>query len=190
MWFEKLLYVTALSVFLTSCSTPIEKNQIETDTDSLASKKPVADLSHIDVEIAINDTVLKYGEKIVLDIRLINHGQETQKLLFDKPALSTGGPRGISVSVTDKRTNKSVLKYQNKELLLSSKLYDEDALKDNYYTLKTKESIHRKYELTDIVIYDNKDNLLPKGIYNVQAFYQDLRKPELILSNILTLSIK
>ena len=187
MLFRKLLYMASLLIVLTSCSTPIEKNEVDSHTSSL--NKVSESLKNVDIKISSGKTLLNYGDKIVLDITLTNNDKEAQKLLFDKP-VSTAGPWGVSAIVTDKKTNKSVLKYGNKELL-SSQIYTEDQLKEGYYTLQPEQSISKKYELHDIVVFNNEDNLLPRGTYDIQInYYRYGKQSDFISSNIIKLSIK
>jgi len=124
----------------------------------------------VDLKISLKDSVLNYGNNILLNIKLTNNGDEEQKLLFDKPMISTGGPWATTGNVIDVKTKKSVLKYENKAIL-SSQIYSEDQLKDKYYYLKPGQTINGQYNLADIVVFNSSDNFLLKGIYDVQLFY-------------------
>ena len=106
---------------------------------------------------------------IKLNIKLTNDSSLNQQILFDKPNISTGGPWGISASVTNEN-GKSILKYSNKAVL-SSQIYTADQLSKYYYTLSPLQSISRQYELSDIVIFN--DEPVEKGTYTIQLFYYD-----------------
>lgn len=175
----KLIWVL---LFMVSCNPKTEKNKI-VNSDTLLAKKMVEKNSKVDMRISLKDTVLNYGDKILLDISLTNNSSEVQKLLFDKPAISTDGPWATSGFVTDIKTKLSVLKYCNKAVL-SSNIYAEHELKDKYYFLKLGQTISGQYELTDIVVFNNSENLLPKGTYEVQLYY------DFNPSNVLTIKIK
>lgn len=136
----------------------------------------------VELKIILSETTLKFGEKIFLNITLTNTGSTNQRLLFDKPVSTTGGPWATSATIIDNKTNKSVLKYQNKAVL-SSQIYTADQLKDNYYNLIPNQSISGKYELSNIVVFNTSDNKLPKGNYTIQLFYYNS------ISNSLTLTI-
>jgi hypothetical protein len=114
---------------------------------------------------------------------LTNNSNEEQKLLFDKPRVSTGGPWATTGKVTDTNKKLSVVEYENKAML-SSKVYTEEELKDNYYYLKPRQTLNRQYELTDIVVLNSPNKKLPKGNYEIQLFYYNN------ISNILSIKIK
>lgn len=171
-----------LIISLASCSIVTQKEEI-VNSDSASAKQIFDSFSKVDLKINLKDTVLTYGDKILLNISLTNNGNEEQKLLFDKPSVSTGGPWATTGNITDIETKKSVLKYQNKAIL-SSQVYTEEQLKDKYYNLKPGQTINRRYELADIVVFNSSDNLLPKGKYEVQLFYH------LNPSNVVTIIIQ
>jgi hypothetical protein len=167
---------------LTSCSTATQKSDIvNSDTESI--KQAFESSTKVDFKISLNDTVLNYGDIILLNISLTNNSNEVQKLLFDKPRVSTGGPWMTTGKVTDIKTKRSMLEYENKAML-GSQIYSEEELKDKYYYLKPGQTLNGKYELTDIVVFNSMDNLLPKGTYEVQLFYY------LNPSNIVTIKIQ
>jgi hypothetical protein len=171
-----------LIISLTSCSTTTKKSKIIKSNTSTVNQT-IENLPKVDMKISLIDTNLKYGDNILIEISLTNNCKEEQKLLFDKPKVSTGGPWATSGNVIDIKTKLSVLKYENKAML-SSQLYTEDQLKDNYYYLKPGQTIKGQYELTDIVVFNSSDNLLPKGTYELQLFYYS--NP----SNVVTIKIQ
>lgn len=163
------IFLTSLIICLTSYSTTTKEK--DTGAHSSITTKQTADrFPKVDVVISLTDTVLNFGDNIFLNINLINKGNEAQKLLFDKPTISTGGFWAATGKVTDAKTRKSALKYENKAML-SSQLHTEDQLKDKYYYLEPGQTIQGQYELSDIVVFNSSDNLLPKGTYEVQLFY-------------------
>lgn len=171
-----------LIISLASCSTATQKNKI-VNSDTSSAKQTIENYPKVDFKISLNDAILNYGDKILLNISLTNNSNEEQKLLFDKPVTSTGGPWATTGIVTDVNKKISVLKYNNKGIL-SSNAYMDDELKDKYYYLKPGQVINRKYELTDIVVFNTAENTLPKGTYEVQLFYHS--NP----SNVLTIKIQ
>jgi len=90
----------------------------------------------VDVKISLIDTVLKYGDNILLNISLTNNGNKVQKLLFDKPVISTSWPWEITGDVIDIKTKSSVVELKNKALLRSH-IYTEDELKDAFLLFKS-----------------------------------------------------
>lgn len=140
------------------------------------------------LEFSVKDTIISFGDLVELNISLTNKGHGTQKILFDKPRVSTGGPWAISASVTDRKTHRSVLKYENKAIL-SSQVYTQEQLKSQYYFLKPGQSVHGKYTLDDIVVFE--DNWLPKGTYDIQLLHTRGEKAaDLVLSNVVTLTVQ
>ncbi len=176
-----IFYITTVFYFLTSCvsaSRPEDESKL-VDTLSVQSKQNVS--PKVEVKIALIDTIIKSGDRITLTIKLTNTGSINQKLLFDKPVISTGGPWATSATVIDAKTKKSVLKYPNK-VVLSSQIYPEDQLKDNYYNLIPGQSIEKEYELTDIVVFNSGSYKLPKGSYIIQLLYYNNFSNSLILT--------
>ena len=177
----KNILLIFLTINLTSCVTSTPKSEVvKSDTSSI--KQTIENFPKVEMKISLIDTNLNYGDKILLNISLANNSNEEQKLLFDKPTVSTGGPWATTGKVMDIDKKTSVLKYENKAML-SSQLYTEDELKDKYYNLKPGQTINGQYELTDIVALNYSNNLLPQGTYEVQLFYYS------IPSNILTIKI-
>ncbi len=171
-----------LVITLTSCSIATQKGEI-VNSDTSSIKQTIENFPKVDFKISLNDTILNYGDNILLNISLTNNSNEEQKLLFDKPTISTGAPWATTGKVTDINTKKSALKYENKAML-SSQIFTEDQLKDKYYYLKSGQTINGQYELTDIVVFNTLVNSLPKGKYEVQLFYHF--NP----SNVLTIKIQ
>ena len=165
--------------FLISYSRVSQKNNFKSTEEKTSA---IYDFPKVDVEINLNDSILRIGDKIILNIKLTNNGNEVQKILFDKPEISTGGPWATTVKVINLESKTSVLKYENKAVV-SSQFYSEDLLKNYYYNLKPKQSIEGKYSLSDIVVI-NKDNFLTSGTYEIQLFYY------MNSSNTLKLTIK
>lgn len=177
----KNLLLIFFTINLTSCLISTQKSEV-VKSDTLSIKQTIESFPKVEMKISLIDTNLNYGDKILLDICLTNNSNEEQKLLFDKPTVSTGGPWATTGKVTDINKNMSVLRYENKAML-SSQIYTEDELKDKYYYLKPRQNINAQYELTDIVVFNSSENSLPKGTYEVQLFYH------LNASNVLTIKI-
>jgi hypothetical protein len=183
--------IISLSYILLACNTDIpnasssinkpHNEKIINDTLSIQAEQK--DKPKVEVKISFIDTTLKFGDNISINITLTNAGSTNQRLLFDKPNTGTGGPWGTSASVINTKTNKTAIQTENKAIL-SSQIYSEDKLHENYYNLIPNQSISRKYELTDIVVINNNDNKLPKGDYIIQLNYYNN------ISNSLTLTIK
>jgi hypothetical protein len=171
-----------LIISLTSCSTETQKNEI-VNSDNSSERQTIENFPKVDFKISLSDTILNFGDIILLNLSLTNNSNEEQKLLFDKPRVSTGGPWATTGKVTDTNKKLSVVEYENKAML-SSKVYTEEELKDNYYYLKPRQTLNRQYELTDIVVLNSPNKKLPKGNYEIQLFYYNN------ISNILSIKIK
>jgi hypothetical protein len=170
-------------ILLFSCSETPRPQKTKKVGDSLSIQKTNKSHPKVDVFIFLKNSVIENKDKISISIKLTNKGSSDEKLLFDKPEVSTGGPWGTSASVRNVRTNESVVEFENKEML-SSQAYFEEQLKDFYYTLKPGQSISKEYFLTDLVVYKTNDDHLPRGVYDIQVFYFD--NP----SNKVTLTVK
>ena len=167
---KALFSILSLTLFLAACSTGNKSNETNNNPDTSFSNQLHTHSSKIELKISLRETVLKKGNPIFLNISLTNCDSIDRTVLFDKPISSTGGPWGIFARITDYKTNKSVLKYTNKALL-SSQLHTDKQLQDGCYVLKPKQAISKEYQLTDIVVFNSTDFLLPKGQYEVQLHY-------------------
>ncbi len=163
MTLKNIFYLTTLIFCLISCSTTSQKSDVVQSQQQITD-----DIPKVDVEIRINDTILNYGDKIMLSIKLTNNETEVQKILFDKP---TGKSWATTVNIINHET-KELIKCKNIGSL-SSQIYLKQQLKDHYYYLKPEQIINGQYELADIVLLDFPDNLLQKGTYKIQLFYYE-----------------
>jgi hypothetical protein len=112
----------------------------------------------------------KYGCDIPVFITLTNKTNSIQSVWFDKPKFSTGGPAWTSVILINRKTRRSVLKYQNKAIL-HSQLYTTEQVKKFSYQLKHGQKVSGQFSLDDLVVLlDYKENL-DKGEYEMQIFY-------------------
>ena len=114
----------------------------------------------------MQDTVRTMDE-LTLQVTLANTGVAAQKLLFDQPALPTGGPWRTRALVLDGRMQ-SPLQLEDKSTL-SSQVFTQEELQPFYYSLEPGKSISKTYRLTDIAVF-KKGPLLP-GPYYIQLFY-------------------
>ncbi|WP_400190244.1 hypothetical protein [Hymenobacter sp. B81] len=119
----------------------------------------------------IADT-FKLGKDISVEIILTNNSKSTQSVWFDKPKSSTGRPAWTSVILTDRKTGKSVLKYQNKSIL-QSQLYSTEEVKQYSYQLQPGQKVSGKFSLLDLVVLLDYKRTLDKGTYDMQMFYCD-----------------
>lgn len=156
-------------ICFTSCSTAIKQCELPRPETSYA-QQTIEQVPIVDVKISLIDTALKYGEDIMLNISLTNNTKNEQKLLFDKPEISTGGPWETTGEVIDIKTKSSVLKHKNKAML-SSNIFADSQLVSGYYHLKPGQTLSRRYNMMDIVVPDCEDNSLPVGTYEAQLFY-------------------
>ena len=182
MSFNNTMLVIPMIINLASCSTGTQEGGGD-HSDTSSTQQPIEPSPTVDVKISLNDTSLTHGDSILLNISVTNNSDKEQKLLFDKPRTSTGGPWAMSGNVTDVTTGKSLVEYGNKALL-SSQIFSEEQLEDQYYYLEPGQTVSGKYQLTDIVVLNTSDKRLAKGMYEVQLFYH------LNPSNVLTMKIQ
>jgi hypothetical protein len=124
----------------------------------------------VNVIFKLKSHSLKYGQDITVDITLINKSDSIQAVWFDKPKSSTGGPAWTSVLLTNKKTGRSVLKYQNKAVLQSQIYFPEEVKKFSYF-LKPGEKVSGQFSLYDLVVLLDYNRMLDKGDYEMQIFY-------------------
>lgn len=172
-----MIFPLKVKVFiLTLCLCISLKNTVNiletgnNDTDIIQNILMSNEFPIVNVKIEFEETSFKETDEIIVRITLTNKRKQKQNLLFDKPEVSTGGPCNTIASVIDSKTNKSVLKYQNKAIL-SSNFYKENELKPHYYSLKPNQSITREFKLRDIVVFNTESNNLPKGKYIIKLSY-------------------
>jgi hypothetical protein len=166
---KRLTVISIFFVFLVSCSENAKSDKAKKGNETLSIQAPDKIDPKVDVFISLKNSVIKNDDQASINIRLTNNGGSNQKLLFDKPKVSTGGPWATSASVKNVTTNESVLEFENKEML-SSQAYFEEQLKDFYYILRPGQSISKNYFLTDLVVYKTNDDYLPSGVYEIQVF--------------------
>lgn len=133
------------------------------DSDSTSS-------SSLKVSIELNKTNYKIGENIKVYITLINNSYAEQKILLDRPKTCINGAWYTKVNLTDALVGKSVLKYSCKSIICSN-LYTKDELEHHYYILQKGHSLKKEFSLSNLVMYNTKDNKLPKGKYNLNLNY-------------------
>jgi hypothetical protein len=126
----------------------------------------------VNVLTKLSADTFKFGKSISVKIILTNQSKSIQSVWFDKPKSSTGGPAWTSVSLINKNTGKSVLKYHNKAIL-QSQLYSTEEVKKYSYQLKPGQSVSSDYNLLDLVVLLDNEKVLNKGIYEIQLFYCD-----------------
>ena len=140
----------------------VSKTNAQTDT---ASQCPT-----VTVTAKLASDTFKFGKNISVKITLTNKSKSIQSVWFDKPKSSTGGPAWTSVILTNKKSGKSVLKYQNKAIL-ESQLYSTEQVKNYSYQLKPGQMVSGQFSLYDLVVLlDNKEKL-EKGNYEMQILY-------------------
>jgi hypothetical protein len=124
----------------------------------------------VNVTVKLSRDTFKFGNDIPVLITLTNKAKSTQSVWFDRPKSSTGGPPWTSVMLTNKKTGRSVLRYQNKAIL-QSQLYSTEQVKKYSYKLKPGQKVSGKFSLYELVVLlDDKDNL-DKGNYEMKIFY-------------------
>jgi hypothetical protein len=124
----------------------------------------------VNVIFKLKSGSLKYGQDITVDITLTNKTNSVQAVWFDRPKSSTGGPAWTSVILTNKKTGRSVLKYENKAILQSQAYSTEQVKKFSYY-LKPGEKVSGQFSLYDMVVLLDDKTFLHKGDYEMQIFY-------------------
>jgi hypothetical protein len=154
---------------------------MKTTPNQFTLRQPLTDITNpkVKVNISLEDTNLRVGNKIILNITLTNATPTNQKLLFDKPSLSTGGPWETCAVIINNKTQKSVVEVSNKQMLSSQISYTTEGC---YYNLLPKQSISRKFAITDIVVLNTDDYTLPKGSYTIQLFYYQNMSNSLIFT--------
>ena len=122
----------------------------------------------VDVNIALQDSVINEGDTLWIDMTITSN--KRQKLLFDEPRHSTGGPWYTSGEVIDLSADTSVVEEPNKAIFVSN-IFFEGELYSYYHKLNAGESIRHAYSLGDLVWLKTKDRRLQPGRYAIQLFY-------------------
>lgn len=124
----------------------------------------------IDFSIKLNKDTFKANEDIQIEFLLRNNTSKAQSVIFDRPKSTTGAPAFTFVSLIDRATGKSVLKYGNKRVL-ESQIYSEEQLKDSSYYLEPGALIKRKFSLFDLAVTSFSNYGLKEGRYELQIYY-------------------
>jgi len=166
----------SFSLLLISCITfscvnkdTSPKLNSKSDSAELIELSPNGTNKNIRVSIKMDSYLLEYGEAIKINLEVKNQGKQTIKLLFENPN-SSFGPWATSGMLIDSKTKSSKLKYSNRAVLQSS-VFSDDELKDRYVYLKPDASIRGRFNLTDIVVLLETDQILDPGVYTLQLYY-------------------
>lgn len=124
----------------------------------------------VKVTVSLLKDTFRLGDDIQLIVTLKNETKKTQSVWFDRPKLSTGGPAQTVVTLTNKATGKSVLKHQNKAVLIS-KIYTTEQVQKFSNQLQPGQSIKGQFSLYDMVVTKTDNYKLGKGTYSMQVFY-------------------
>lgn len=124
----------------------------------------------LEVRVKLTKNIFKVGNDIRLTMTLWNLSNSEQSVWFDKPKSSTGGPACTSVSLTQKKTGKSVLKYDTKAIL-ESQVFSTEEVKKHSYKLKPGQKVSGQFSLYDLVVLENSKRKLDKGNYEMEIFY-------------------
>jgi hypothetical protein len=124
----------------------------------------------VEVTFKLKSDTVSYEQDIPVLITLINKTNTIQSVWFDQPKSSTGGPAWTSVILTNKKTGRSVLKYQNKAIL-ESQLYSMEQVEKFSYHLKQEETVSGQFSLYNLVVLLGNKDKLDKGNYEMQIFY-------------------
>ncbi|GAB5419183.1 MAG: hypothetical protein Crog4KO_25280 [Crocinitomicaceae bacterium] len=137
-------------------------------------------LKEFKVDIGLDSTVFHYGENIEIKLTVKNECKNTVRFLFANPNNSFG-PWATSATLVDLNSKKSKLKYPSKAVLQSQIYFEEDLV--NYYRyLKHGESISGTFNLMDIVILVDEDQILSKGKYELQLFFHSIASNKLLFT--------
>ncbi len=124
----------------------------------------------VTVIVSLAKDTFRLNDDIQLIITLQNETNQIQSVWFDRPKTSTGGPAWTSVTLINKTTGKSVLKYENKAIL-SSQAYTIEEVKSFLYQLKPGERIKGHFSLYDLAVTNTENFKLSKGTYEMKVYY-------------------
>jgi len=122
-----------------------------------------------EIKISLNKTKFKLEEEIIVNLEIKNVGKKREKLLFE--TRSTSPRYATFASVIDSNTKKSVVKWQT--ATISSTIYTESQLEPYKFEIKPGQVVTKKCKLTDIVVFNSKNFVLPKGKYELIVNYYD-----------------
>ena len=130
----------------------------------------------LEVKISLNKPKFKVEEEIIVSLEIKNVGKKNEKILFETRSTS---PRFATfASVVDFKTKKSVVKWQT--ATISSTIYTESQLAPYKFEIKPGQIIIKKCNLTDLVVIDSKNYILPKGKYELIVNYYDRNSNKVI----------
>ena len=118
------------------------------------------------INLSLNKQAYKVGEEILIDLTITNSGKKKEKLIFEA---KSSFPWATQANITNTKTKKSAVKWQNSQI--SSQIYFENQLTKYYYALEPRKSAHKKCKLSEIVVFDGTNYILPKGNYELKIYY-------------------
>ena len=170
--FRNTIAAINIAIAVVVCSSCHESPTPSTLADTIHSIATIdlGDRPHVDVQVVLDDSVFSIDEEIGLTIKLVNNSDTTQSVLFDRPALSTGGPWTTTAEVKELDVSNSTLRYLSK-IVMNSNSYAEKELADSAYSLQPGKFIEGHYHLSDLITFNTPGNKLSPGHYEVQIFY-------------------
>ncbi|MCK6641778.1 MAG: hypothetical protein L6Q81_17000 [Bacteroidia bacterium] len=161
-----------------------------TGSSDEALKQPVNDsnidlgeLPKISVRAIAEDSIYKHGDDPAFIITIVNTSDSVQRLLFDRPKLSSGGPWHTTADVKSLDVGSAELKYMQ-NVVMNSQSYSKEELDSLAYVVAPGDSIACRYRLGDIVSLNTPDQRLPKGRFGIQLYYAGTRAKEVVVVRI------
>lgn len=139
----------------------------------VAEKAPLVRLSpapKVAVRFSLSRDSFKLNEDIWVTITLTNNTKEIQKVWFDRPRSSTGGPALTTVYISKFNSTEKILEYNNKAIL-SSQAYTSEILEKYLYNLRPGQQVSGTFSLYDLVVVNNDSERLRKGVYQMSIAY-------------------
>lgn len=122
--------------------------------------------SQLEYKITLLDSVVKFGEKVKLNVEISNPGIKDKVILFTGPDKNSPYPFATKV-ILEPLDSKEKIDYDH-VAYYASNVYTDDELENSYDTIKSNQRLVKQFDLYDIINLNTFKKVLPKGNYSVQ----------------------
>jgi len=112
------------------------------------------------------DSVVKFGERVKLNVEISNPGIKDKVILFTGSDKNSPYPFATKV-ILEPLDSKEKIDYDH-VAYYASNVYTDDELENSYDTIKSNQRLVKQFDLYDIIQLHAYNRVLPKGNYSIQ----------------------
>jgi hypothetical protein len=179
----KHVIVFLICIAVVACNGTSDEAVKQPINDSTTPYIDLGELPKISVRAIAEDSIYKHGDDPAFIITIVNTSDSVQRLLIDRPKLSSGGPWLTTADVKSLDVGSPKLKYMQ-NVLMNSQSYSQEELDSLAYVVAPGDSIACRYRLGDIISLNTPDHRLPKGRFEIRLYYAGTKAKEVVVVRI------